>query len=155
MIAPVGQECWQGASSQCLQTSLIMSQRLCASPPIAVASSAICSLNATCRQVVRAEVTGVVVAVAGEFEPVDGKLVPLLARDLARLAADAERGVGEEPHDPFCVDADSSGCGTAVLFGGNALGKFSTSSLTASRSESRTLRPVERQFDECHRCANG
>src|SRR2546430_16650145 len=27
MMAPVGQACWQGAVTQCLQTSLIMSQR--------------------------------------------------------------------------------------------------------------------------------
>src|SRR5258708_2145361 len=30
MMAPVGQACWQGAVTQCLQTSLIMSQRPCA-----------------------------------------------------------------------------------------------------------------------------
>src|SRR5258708_363560 len=29
MIAPVGQACWQGAVTQCLQTSLIMSHRPC------------------------------------------------------------------------------------------------------------------------------
>src|SRR5437773_6759671 len=47
------------------------------------------------------QLAGVVVAVAGELpDPaVRGRdLVPFLARHLARLAADANRGVGEEPH---------------------------------------------------------
>ena len=42
------------------------------------------------------EFGGVVVAVAGPVEPVGGKLVPLFAGDLARLATDADRGVGVE-----------------------------------------------------------
>src|SRR5438093_431623 len=47
------------------------------------------------------EPAGVVVAVPGELpDPAvrGGELVPFLARDLARLAADANRGVGEESH---------------------------------------------------------
>src|SRR3569623_1914437 len=70
MIAPVGQLCWQGADSQCLQTSLIISQRveLTTASPLFVGVPAvwctrwptlsgcmlwaIFSLNATCRQVV-------------------------------------------------------------------------------------------------------
>src|SRR5690606_24113210 len=44
-----------------------------------------------------AEVGGVVVRHRSEDLPVVGELVPLLARDLAGLAADAEGGVGEEP----------------------------------------------------------
>src|SRR5205807_1430298 len=47
------------------------------------------------------QLAGVVVAVAGELaDPaVRGReLVPFLARDLARFAADANRGVGEESH---------------------------------------------------------
>src|SRR6266550_535960 len=47
------------------------------------------------------QLAGVVVAVAGELpDPavLGRELVPFLARDLARLAADANRGVGEEPH---------------------------------------------------------
>src|SRR3989475_12978725 len=44
---------------------------------------------------------GVVVAVAAQLPDaavLGRELVPFLARDLARLAADANRGVGEEPH---------------------------------------------------------
>src|SRR5947199_7211030 len=33
MMAPVGHACWQGAVTQCLQTSLIMSQRPAPGPP--------------------------------------------------------------------------------------------------------------------------
>src|SRR5712691_1816856 len=47
------------------------------------------------------EAAGVVVAVPGELAQaavLRGELVPFLARDLTRLAADAHRGVGEEPH---------------------------------------------------------
>src|SRR4029077_20918060 len=47
------------------------------------------------------ESPGVVVASARQHAPtaVRGRqLVPLLARDLARLAADAHRGVGKKPH---------------------------------------------------------
>src|SRR5258708_3517040 len=33
MIAPVGQACWQGAATQCLQTSLIISQRPASGTP--------------------------------------------------------------------------------------------------------------------------
>src|SRR5256884_1016460 len=47
------------------------------------------------------QLAGVVVAVARElpYAAVLGRqLIPFLARDLARLAADANRGVGEEPH---------------------------------------------------------
>ena len=92
MIAPVGQACWHGASSQCLQTSLIISQRL-----LVVADLL---LERDVPPGRRREVAGVVVAVAGEVEAVGGELVPLLAGHLARLAADAERGVGEEARRP-------------------------------------------------------
>jgi len=44
------------------------------------------------------ELLGVVVRHAGEEVAVLGHLVPLLAGHLARLAADAHRGVGEEAH---------------------------------------------------------
>src|SRR2546425_7201100 len=47
------------------------------------------------------QLAGVVVAVAGELpDPavLGRKLVPFLARDLARFATDANRGVGEESH---------------------------------------------------------
>src|SRR5207248_8848468 len=47
------------------------------------------------------EPAGVVVAVSGQLpDPavLGGELVPFLARDLARFAADANRGVGEESH---------------------------------------------------------
>jgi hypothetical protein len=46
---------------------------------------------------VRVQLAGVVVRVAGPDEPVVGHEVPLLAGDLAGLAADADRRVGEEP----------------------------------------------------------
>src|SRR5258707_15796837 len=64
-IAPVGQACWQGAVTQCLQTSLIMSQRPGVVPLLgntsrgslppggagAIAPSVgNCSMNFTCRQ---------------------------------------------------------------------------------------------------------
>src|SRR5687767_8045012 len=47
---------------------------------------------------VGAQRPGVVVRLAGERQAVDGHVVPLLARHLARLAPDADRGVGEEAH---------------------------------------------------------
>jgi hypothetical protein len=47
---------------------------------------------------VGAEALGVVVGHAGQFEAVLGDGVPLLAGHLARLAADAHGGVGEEAH---------------------------------------------------------
>src|SRR6266513_348491 len=43
---------------------------------------------------------GVVVTVARHREPVGGQLVPLLARHLARFAADAQAGIGEEAPGP-------------------------------------------------------
>src|SRR5205823_4715881 len=48
-----------------------------------------------------AEIASVVVAEAGEAQVVHRQLVPLLAGDLARLAADAERGIREETHGPW------------------------------------------------------
>src|SRR5690348_281828 len=45
---------------------------------------------------VRRELARVVVAHARQPQPVGGQVVPLLARDLARFAADAQRRVGEE-----------------------------------------------------------
>src|SRR5262249_30680270 len=42
------------------------------------------------------KLAGVIVAVAGPVEPVRGELIPLFTRNLARLAADADRGVGVE-----------------------------------------------------------
>src|SRR5256885_4641196 len=47
---------------------------------------------------VRAELGGVVVGLTGPGEAVLRDEVPLLAGDLARLAADADRRVREEPH---------------------------------------------------------
>src|ERR1043166_3069195 len=49
-----------------------------------------------------AELARVVVAVAGPLEPVLRDEVPLLAGDLARLAADADRRGGEEPDPRLC-----------------------------------------------------
>src|SRR5258708_31041169 len=63
--APVGHACWQGAVTQCLQTSLIMSQRPCVGSvlgntsreslwPDGAGAGALspgnCSMNLTCRQ---------------------------------------------------------------------------------------------------------
>src|SRR5262249_13155515 len=47
---------------------------------------------------VRAERRGVIVGLAGPDQAVLGDHVPLLARHLAGLAADADRRVGKEPH---------------------------------------------------------
>src|SRR5205807_4548373 len=47
---------------------------------------------------VRAQVDGVVIGLPGETLDRHRDLVPLLAGHLARLAADAHRRVGEEPH---------------------------------------------------------
>jgi uncharacterized protein (DUF433 family) len=44
-------------------------------------------------------VPGVVITISGEIQPVARQLVPLLARHFACLAPDAERGIGEKPHD--------------------------------------------------------
>jgi len=44
------------------------------------------------------QLLGVVVRHAGEQQTVLGDEVPLLASDLAGLAADADAGVGEETH---------------------------------------------------------
>src|SRR4029077_20872536 len=51
-----------------------------------------------------AEGERVVVRESAPSEPVVGDLIPLLARDFARLAADAERGVGEEAGGPGHVE---------------------------------------------------
>ena len=48
--------------------------------------------------VLAVELPRVVVGVAAEGEDVRGETVPVLAGDLAGLAADADGGVGEEPH---------------------------------------------------------
>src|ERR1019366_1719443 len=48
----------------------------------------------------------VIGAATAERRPVGGQVVPLLAGDLARLAADAYRRVGEEPHAPGAGAAD-------------------------------------------------
>ena len=65
MMALVGQACWQGAVTQCLQTSLIMSQRACVGSlsgktsrvslrpggeGAGAPSPGNCSMNFTCRQ---------------------------------------------------------------------------------------------------------
>src|SRR5699024_5164387 len=52
----------------------------------------------------RTEVAGVVVGVRRQPEVVHRQRVPLLARDLAGLAADADRGVGEETLARWWVD---------------------------------------------------
>ena len=76
-----------GAWTQCLQTSLIISQR--PSRPVRVN----CSTNLTCRQLTSSR-RGVVVAVARSAcsapPSLAGELVPLVAGHLARLAADAD-----------------------------------------------------------------
>src|SRR3546814_238806 len=50
------------------------------------------------------ERAGVVVAHAGQRGRFSGKLVPFLARHLAGLAADAQRGIGEEAVAPAWLD---------------------------------------------------
>ena len=95
MIAPVGQTSRQGALTQCLQTSLIMSQR----PSCRSSRELLDELDVP--PVDAVEPARVVVAVAAQRVDAAvgaGKLVPLLARHLARLAADADGGVGVEPH---------------------------------------------------------
>ena len=57
-------------------------------------------MKATWRQRFAPERAAVVVGLAGEAQVVGRHLVPLLAGDLAGLAADADRGVGEEA-DPL------------------------------------------------------
>src|SRR5204862_5448607 len=51
--------------------------------------------------VLRVELTGVVERVGRELGRIPLELIPLLARDLARLAADADRRVREESHRTF------------------------------------------------------
>ena len=63
---------------------------------------------------VRVELHGVVVARAGPLEPVLGQEVPFLARDLAGLAADADRRVGEEADSRLRVLAVGGLCGAHV-----------------------------------------
>src|SRR6202042_2444751 len=56
-----------------------------------------------------------------EHRPVGQQVVPLLARHLTRLAADAHRGVGEEPHalGALAMDGDLGprGVGDGVAHG--------------------------------------
>ncbi len=42
---------------------------------------------------------------AGELEAIGRQLIPLFARDLARLAADANRRIGKEAHAGFLIRA--------------------------------------------------
>src|SRR5262249_33849796 len=49
------------------------------------------------------DMNGVVVAVAGEGQAVGWELVPLFARDLARLAANAESRIREKTHHVFAI----------------------------------------------------
>ena len=93
MMAPVGQTSMQLACVQCLHTSDIISHAL---PwPAADGSSGTRSMNLHVAPVLGVQAAGVVVAVA-EGRLVAGELVPLLAGDLAGLAADADARVGEE-----------------------------------------------------------
>ena len=117
--APVGQTSRQAACVQCLHTSDDISQRK--SPPVAAvrlpaairarylrSSRPRCSMNATCRQVSAPRPPVLSYDIPVSFRPSSGTLVPLLARDLARLAADAHRGVGEEAGRRLAVAG--SGC---------------------------------------------
>ena len=117
MIAPVGHACWQGRPrSACTRRSSSASGRpatvratgrASARGSVRIGSWLATRGAAACRVGKLLDefdmppgrggkLAGVVVAVAGEVEAVGGELVPLLARDLARLAADADRGVGVE-----------------------------------------------------------
>src|SRR5262249_19191117 len=87
----------------------------------------------------RTERGGVVVGHAGEAKAVIGQLVPLLASDLARLAADAERGVGEEAERGHGVLHGQRFAGT--IWGGSSGGP------TPARSRRcRALGPGSRQL---------
>src|SRR5262249_41415922 len=74
---------------------------------------------------------GVVVALAGPLQAVLRDQVPLLAGNLARLAADADGGVGEEAHTRLCFDRISDphgGAGTRARCRRNARADPGTSS---------------------------
>ena len=53
-------------------------------------------MNATCRHVDAPSATVLSYDMPVKMQAVVGQLVPLLARHLAGLAADAQRGIGEE-----------------------------------------------------------
>src|ERR1700730_8305678 len=116
MIAPVGHECWQGASSQCLHTSLIISQRL--GGWSLVSSPNIFSLNATCRQVV-----ALTCEVLSKLLPV--KVRPSLGNWFHCLHATSQalqpmqRVVSVK--NPMICATSRSGWGTSLLTGGKAL----------------------------------
>ena len=101
MMAPVGQTSRQGALTQCLQTSLIISQR----PSLPVLAELLDEFDVP--PVGPVQPAGVVVAVAAHLVLAaagGGQLVPLLARHLAGLAADADGGVGSR--SPSGSDSD-------------------------------------------------
>ena len=95
-IAPVGQTSRQAAWVQCLQTSEIISQRMgrwaVDEPRPAVDEGDVAPGVPTPSS------PRVVIRVAAKDEPVLRDVVPLLAGHFAGLAADADAGVGEEPH---------------------------------------------------------
>src|SRR5438874_6971212 len=93
---PVGQTSRQAACVQCLQTSDSISQRSPVPPSPFARSGFSCSMNATCRQVLAESSPVLSYEFPLQTVPSAGMRVPLLARDLAGLAADADRRVGEE-----------------------------------------------------------
>src|SRR5215211_530740 len=103
--APVGQTSRQAAEVQCLHTSELISQRMPSraggtSGPCngrsGTSTGADCSMKATWRQLLAPSMPVVVQRHAEQVQSVVGDQVPFLAGDLAGLAADADRGVGEE-----------------------------------------------------------
>ena len=94
--APVGQTSRQAASVQCLHTSLDISQRRPSAASATVGTGLLDEGHVAPGR--RAQADGVVVGHPGQAQPVLGHRVPLLAGDLAGLAADADRRVGEEAH---------------------------------------------------------
>src|SRR5215211_5178371 len=123
--APVGHASRQPAFVQCLQTLDMNSQRSSCWWPFASATSTRSTISSSPTPApasLRACTDGmppgrrrqrprVVVGPAlAEQVAVGGQVVPLLARHLARLAADADGGVGEEAHplglDPGPADRD-------------------------------------------------
>jgi plasmid stabilization system protein ParE len=49
---------------------------------------------------IRAEIDRIVITIATQRVAVSWQLIPLLASDFARLAANAERGISQESHRP-------------------------------------------------------
>ncbi len=100
MMAPVGHTSRQPARTQCLHTSDIISQREPLRKPVLAAILGELLDETHVAPVEGVQMPGVVVRVARQLGVAAvhrRELVPLMTGDLARLAADADRGVGEEP----------------------------------------------------------